>query len=44
MNTCVAASDDEDTTGLVREVLLGEGGLGDEEGLAEGIPVEGHGC
>ena len=37
--TGIAASDDEDTAGLVREVLLGECRFGDKEALAEGVQV-----
>lgn len=42
-HTCIAAGDDEDTAGLVWKVLLGEVGLGDEETLAEGVQICGHG-
>jgi hypothetical protein len=37
--TGIAASDDEDTARLVREVLLGECRFGDEEALAEGVQI-----
>jgi len=37
--TGIAASDDEDTAGLVREVLLGECRFGNKEALAEGVQV-----
>lgn len=42
--TGIAASHNEDTTRLIRKILLSESWLGDEEGLAEGVPVGRHGC
>jgi hypothetical protein len=40
--TCITTSDDEHATGLVGEILLGEGWGANEETLAESIHVGRH--
>ena len=41
--TGIATSYNKDTTGLVREILLGESWCGNEGALADGVPVCRHG-